>query len=173
MLIYIRHSKDRYNDRHPYDGYITSGGKRIAKEKAQSLARRYGIPDVIFCSPFRRTRGTLKSMLKQLVKKYGRSSIDDIKIIYHPSLSRYFTSKERLNPLLAESTEAHGVPIGETKEELYDRVRTLSRKLDRKFSKSDEICWVITHTVPYKIINKYHGRELPKRIPFMHSTVIR
>lgn len=173
MLIYIRHSKDRQEHRHPYDGHITHEGRKLARRKSSRLISRYGLPDVIYCSPFRRTRETLDSMLKEIKRTYGDSLIRHIKIVYHSSLSRFFTSREKLNPLLAESTEVHGIPVEETKQQMYNRVNKITHALDKRYSRSRKVCWVITHTIPYKIINKYYDKELPRRIPFMHSTTIR
>lgn len=160
MIIFIRHSLD--NDlKHRINTKLTTRGKRIAYIKGLKLIRKYGVPYKIYCSPFRRTIQTMKSMLKSLPKE----SLPKIKLSH--GLSRYFSSKE----LMQDFTLSIDVPVHETKEEFTQRVVETIKKL-QKWVHSQEVVWCITHTTVIKKIAKIYKIKLPHTIPFMYSFVV-
>ena len=63
-----------------YDEKLTSEGKRMSIQTAQTLIEEYGLPDIIYYSPFYRTRQTRKKMVKAINEyKDNLSENDDSK----------------------------------------------------------------------------------------------
>ena len=60
MRIYIRHADKEYENGKAmscvHDPSITEDGKINTIRTAQELVSKYGIPDMIICSPYRRAR---------------------------------------------------------------------------------------------------------------------
>ena len=60
MLIYLRHGDDRGNDVYRHDRPLTGRGRKKARKAFGDLAEKYGHPDTLFVSPFRRAIQTLE-----------------------------------------------------------------------------------------------------------------
>jgi broad specificity phosphatase PhoE len=63
VLIYLRHGDDRGNDVYRHDRPLNDRGKHRARKEAGRLIKKYGHPDSVFVSPFRRARETLEAMV--------------------------------------------------------------------------------------------------------------
>ena len=170
MLIFIRHSEDEENKYHPYDGSITPKGRKLAQKQAEELISRHGYPKRIYCSPFRRTRQTLKSMLSVLSDK-ERKRLEH-RTRFDVRLSRYFTRQEKLKPRLARSTDELGdIPVHESGDEMEVRIKDFLKR-SRKYQQRDKVIWVVTHAIPYKRAAAFHDTEIPEHIPFMHYFIV-
>ena len=78
VLIYIRHGNDDEREPHKiHDTHLTSQGKHKSKKVAKKLIEKYGVPDIIFCSPFARTRETL-DVFNKVIRKIGNKEIANI-----------------------------------------------------------------------------------------------
>lgn len=164
MLIYIRHSEENDSDpTHELDPKLTEKGKSLAQEKGKYLTKKYGCPDIIYCSPFRRTRQTLKYMLRHVSSK----EFKNIKIIYDTNSSRFFHRDERSSPDIARSTLKYKIPIYEDRQDFKQRVENLTTKLN-KLVKSEQVVWCITHTTVYKKLATIYDVDIPQYVPFMH-----
>lgn len=167
MLIYVRHSEDELNNvTHGHDAKLTKEGKRLAYKCGDRLLTKYGVPDIIYCSPFRRTKETLKYMLRNL----SDHQLKKIKFIYEPNIGRHFNRRERENPDVAPATIKANVPIFESRKEFHKRIRIAARKLT-KIAKQ-QVVWCITHTTVYKRVAKIYNITLPRIIPYMHHFTI-
>jgi hypothetical protein len=165
MLIYIRHSEDNEDDpTHVHDPKLTHAGKKLAYNKGKKLIEKYGFPNIIYCSPFRRTRQTLKYMLHN-------TPSHNIKIIYDPNTSRYFNEQEKAHVDIDHSTLKSNVPIYESNDIFRTRIKNLSIKLD-KLIQTGIIVWCITHTTVYKRLSKGYNIQLPETIPYMDFFII-
>lgn len=71
VRIYIRHSEKAYrngqNETFKHDPPITEEGKAQARQLAHLLIQKYGVPVLIMCSPYRRTRETAEAMRDHIV----------------------------------------------------------------------------------------------------------
>lgn len=162
MLIYVRHSDDEVTDpTHRHDPKLTKEGKYLAFKKGRTLLKKYGTPKIIYCSPFRRTKQTLKYMLYKV-------SRDNIQIIFDSRVSRYFSEREKANPDIDGSTKVSNVPIYETRKDFATRAQNLTTDLNIHAKHDNEIVWCITHTSFYKKIAKIYNTTIPDFIPFMH-----
>lgn len=166
MLIYIRHSKEEDNNdaTHAHDPKLTRDGRSLAIRKGLKLLSKYGIPNIIYCSPFRRTRQTLEYMLSELSK----AQKDSIKIIYDVDLARYFSNEEKSHPDIDPVTEQMSLPIQESYREFSLRIKQATDKYAHHLE-GKEIVWCITHTTVYKRLASIYKVEIPQRIPFVHS----
>jgi len=163
VLIYIRHSHDDYGEAtHRHDHRITSMGKEKAKEVGQQLIVQYGMPNLIYCSPFKRTKQTLRYMLYA----YEKADLINVKVKYDNNLSRYFNSKEQEDPSVFPET--NGVPIVENKKQFQARVNNHIRDA----AGATGVVWCITHALVFKRIAKYHEVNIPEHIPFMEYFIV-
>lgn len=162
MIIFIRHADDDGSDPiYSHDPKITRRGLKKAKDIAFQLIERYGCPDIIFCSPFRRTIQTSKSM-KKLCDDYTKIYVDN-------NLSRYFCKREKANPQVDPGTQKYDAPIYESWNDFEDRINKHLRMLKKEdFAEREEVVWCITHALVYKHVAKVYGIKIPTYIPFMH-----
>jgi broad specificity phosphatase PhoE len=165
MLIYIRHSEDTTDTTHKHDPKLTRRGKKLAYMKGHRLIKRYGYPTVIYCSPFRRTRQTLKYMLSGI-------NTENIKIIYDPNISRYFSNEEKKEADVAKSTMIANIPIYEDYNEFGKRMLSVCETLSG-WIKEREIVWCITHTTVYKRIANIYDIKYPEYILPMDYFILR
>lgn len=167
MLIYIRHSEDEFDDvTHAHDAKLTKDGKSLAYKRGARLLSKYGIPNVIYCSPFRRTRETLKYMLRNLPQQH----LNKIKFIYDPNIGRHFSKGEQENPDVASATFKADIPIYESRKDFHKRIRRATRKLNSVAEK--QVVWCVTHTTVYKRVANIYDMDLPRRIPYMHHFIV-
>jgi len=162
MIIFIRHTDDDgSNPIYSHDPKVTKKGLKKAKEIAFRLIEQYGCPDIIFCSPFRRTIQTSKIM-KKMCDNYTKIYVDN-------NLSRYFCKREKKNPQVDPGTQKYDAPIYESWKDFEDRINKHLRMLKKgEFAKTDEVIWCITHALVYKHVAKVYGIKIPSYIPFMH-----
>lgn len=161
MLIYIRHSDDNVLDpTYACDGDITPEGRILAINLGNKLLHRYGLPDTIYCSPFKRTRETLKYMLKDIPMEVVRS----IKIVFTQELGRYFQPKQRSIKNIRPSTQKLEVNVRENWRGFENRVDNHIRKT-RIEMKAEKYVWCITHAIVYKRVAKHYGVSIPQVIP--------
>lgn len=157
MLFIIRHSEDSPETTHRYDNRLTENGRKMARRKGERLVDKYGIPSVIYCSPFRRTKETVEEMLKMIPEKYHKK----IKIVYTKELGRFFSSQERKNPDIAKSTKKSGVPTNENGTEFRQRVSNFAQFL-LEHHKDD--VWIVTHSTVYKQLARNFLATIPEYI---------
>lgn len=164
-VTYVRHSADMAveDSTHVHDARLTRPGKELATKKGKKLIRRYGLPKIVFCSPFRRTKETLEAMLKDV----SRTERNKIQIIFDPDLSRYFTREEKRHASVDDETNEAKIPIYETLLEFGQRVQRVVKNME-KYLSSPENIWVVTHTTVYKRLSRAYNVTLPDYIPFNH-----
>jgi broad specificity phosphatase PhoE len=167
MLMYIRHSDD---DRSPktykHDKSIDDLGKKRTKSQTRKWLRKYGVPDVLFCSPFRRTFETAKIIRDTCYHSTGVK----VPLYIDPNLSRYFCSSEQENPSVNPKTYEYDIPIYECKFSFQERIE---KHLDfvNVYHKNPKIenIWCITHALVYKHVAKLYNIRIPTTIPFLHA----
>lgn len=134
LLIYIRHGDDDHSSgqrsRYPtHDPPLTPNGEARAARMAESMMLRYGVPSLIYCSPFHRARQTADIMVKIIGTRAAESrrssrrhddadrsteSDDDTSphaagkatIVIDPGLSRFFSRREQRNPGIGTDTRS-------------------------------------------------------------------
>lgn len=143
-IIYIRHGKDE-RARHKYDEVLTEEGKIKSRELARKLLDLYGVPDIIYYSPYYRTRQTRKEMVKEIIRYKQEKGIDKrVEIVLEPRLGRFFTKRQSYDPDISRKTMKKGAIINERPEEFKDRVR---EQLEDRKNEDYNLIWNITHTL--------------------------
>ena len=173
MIIFIRHGKDKKST-HKHDEKLRKSSKKKAYHLAKKLIVEHGYPDIIYYSPYIRTRQTLKSMMKAIKKHRKQNNIErkPIKVV-EPKIGRFFTRKERKNPDVRLSTLNKGVIISETKEEFRNRVLShLDKVVTQSKEKKDLKIWNITHTLILVNVARKMDIKLPDHLSYLHKIVI-
>lgn len=161
MIIYIRHSHDSYPDAtHAHDHRLSKKGLRLASKMGNKLIRKYGVPNLVLCSPFQRARQTAEQML---IDHQGKKP----HIKYDKHLSRFFSRREQKSPDIAPSTDEFDIPIYEDRDKFQKRVDKFLHHINKKqYENSRRVVWVITHALVYKRIAQVLDVEVPEHIPF-------
>ena len=145
MIILIRHANDEDIDQtYRHDYHLNPSKLKTAVRLGKKLRRKYGDPDVIYSSPFRRTLDT-----SHLLRGKSTCSINA-----STKLGRIFFGKDRLKPSVSRETLEYGVNTDESKEEYMRRVRMISEEL-KSLDKPGKIIWVVTHAYTFKVISKH------------------
>ena len=164
-IIYIRHGKDKRGS-HAHDEKLTSEGKREIEEFTENLVKEYGIPDIIYYSPFHRTRHTAKYMLRKIVEM--RTDDKRIKLKLEPKIGRFFTKEQKYNPDVRKSTYKKGVIVEERWDEFKDRIELQMNTI----LEEDKVIWNITHSLVILQVAKLNGIERDHRVKYLDTVVI-
>jgi len=164
-ILYIRHGKDK-ESKYKHDEKLSTEGKEEILDFTQELVTKYGIPDVIYYSPFRRTQQTAKYMLKKL------NEITDKKILYKSdvNLGRFFTRTQRHKPSVRKSTFKKGVLISERYEEFKERV---AEHVEMMKTSEYQNIWNITHSLVILQVAKLENIQRNKRVEYLDVTEIK
>ncbi len=166
MLIYIRHGDDRDDDPdHRHDRRLTDRGKRRASRLAKRLIKKYGHPEVVHVSPFRRTRETLQAMTERFTSP----------VIVHCDvrLAQYLSKKQQRAPDVSPDTASAGAPIFETSDEFDLRVKQHVEEMHRAgHHRSSGAIWCITHTIVVQRVAGYFNVNEPDDLDFLDHLVI-
>lgn len=141
-IIYIRHGEDKMGH-YEHDEKLTSKGKKQTRKVARRLIEDYGLPDIIYYSPFYRVRQTRKHMMK-IIRRYMKdNNIDeDVELILEPRLGRFFTRRQKKYPDVRDSTLYKGAIIHEQWEDFHERIEEHFDEIKN----TDKVIWNITHT---------------------------
>jgi len=164
-VIYIRHSNDT-RDKHKYDEKLTEEGKENCKIFVEKLIKEHGLPDIIYYSPFHRTRQTKNIMFNYIKKNHNIN----LKNVCDYRLSRFFTEKQKKNPDIRSDTLYKGAPIDESWEEFKHRVRKQLKDMEKK--RTEKIIWCITHTLVLSYVIKKKKIDHEYFIPYLDTIVI-
>jgi len=165
-IIYIRHGKDKRGS-HKHDEKLTKEGKKEVEAFTEKLVEEYGIPDIIYYSPFHRTRHTAKYMLRKIIE-LREDETKTVKLKLDMNLGRFFTRKQKKRPDVRESTYRKGIIIEERWEEFKDRVE----KQMSSIIKEDKIIWNITHSLVLLQVAKLNNIERSHHVDYLDTVVI-
>lgn len=158
VAIVIRHANDRERRAvHRHDKEITRDGEIQAKKIGKKLIKKYGDPDIIYCSPMMRTKQTLKKMLKHVES--------EPRIIIENRLSRYFNHRERDEPSLFTMT-GKDIPLNETHRAFKKRCDLFLKDI-KNSDKNHQVVWIITHALVLKRFCKKLKISRPRHVDFL------
>lgn len=161
MIIYIRHADDEYPDAtHRYDHRITVRGAKRARKLARFLVRQYGVPSMIYRTPFVRGRETVDAMRPELP--------NDPEVYIDRRLSRRFSKVEQADPSIFSETHEHRPPIKEDRAGFASRVsKHYHAMVNAGHVDSTAVVWCITHAIVYKVLAARFGVSVPDHISFL------
>jgi broad specificity phosphatase PhoE len=171
MLIVVRHAEEEASSECTYahDAKITPKGMNEAFQLGNTLLRKYGLPDYIFVSPFRRTITTLDNMLSK-VKYEDKKKIQVFKEI---NLGRYFSKSQQNFPDTHPDTHVGGLlHTTEDKEHFKNRTHRIIKKI-HNIAKSGKVVWVITHVVVFKRFAKFYNIEIQPYVDFLDNIILK
>lgn len=164
-VIFIRHAKDKKGSCE-HDEKLTEEAKEDIKEFTKKLIDENGFPDIIYYSPFMRTRQTCKYMLRQIKEMDAERKV---KIGIEPKLGRFFTSKERRSPDIYESTERRNPIIHEDKKRFHRRVKKHLKYVCKKGE--DKIIWNVTHTLVLLRVAEERGIDRNPHVSYLDTVI--
>jgi len=164
-IIYIRHGKDRRGS-HKHDEKLTKEGKEEVERFTEKLVKEYGIPDIIYYSPFHRTRHTAKYMLRKIIEI--RTDNKKIKMKMDINLGRFFTKSQKDNPDVRDSTHRKGIIVNEKWEDFKDRVEFQMNNIVNE----NKNIWNITHSLVILQVAKLNNIERDKHVNYLDIVVI-
>ena len=164
-IVYWRHAND--NERTPnkkHDPRATGKGRHNARKMARKMARKGGPPTIIYVSPMRRCRDTVRSMIEGL----ERDKHPAPELVIDENLSRYFCSREQKRPEVRKSTGE--VPITETWSQFRARVKKRAQFLWKTHGgENGGVAWCVTHALVLKQLAIFHREKIPGWLDFLFN----
>lgn len=161
MLIYLRHGDDRGNDVYKHDRPLNDQGKYRAGEKARHLIKKYGHPNRVFVSPFRRTRETLTAMAVHFDRP--------VEIQQDPRIAQHLSSKQQRDPHINPETLAT-ITVNEDKKTF--RRRVAAHVMDMRAWGALSAVWCITHKAVIDEVASHFGMKTPRSLGFLDHVVM-
>ena len=169
MIVFLRHADDEVGSVESgceHDHAITKKGRKESKKFMKAFVKKYGQPDEIRCTPFRRGTQTLEAMRKHLS--------DKVKITIDPDLSRFFNNSEKRNPGVHKDTLKYKPPIMESRKDFHKRNKNYFKQLKKDgYLEKDKLIIVLTHFLVLKDAAFALGVSLPEKYDFLEYFVLR
>ena len=155
MYLMLRHGTKQYkngeSDIYPFDPDLTYKGRELIAKITHQFIEEYGEPDLIYCSPYLRTRHTAKIVRSQCVNKPD--------IIIDRDLSEFLGAQDELREedVRPETWKYDPYPP-ETREEFTLRAKNIYTKL---FNRDDDCqdlkIVIVTHSYTIIKMISYHN----------------
>jgi broad specificity phosphatase PhoE len=155
VLVYLRHGDDRGNDVYRHDRSLNDRGKKKAGKAFGDLAEKYGHPDTVFVSPFRRAIQTLDSMAASFERA--------VEIHRDPRIAQYLGEKR--DPSISPETAALVIVV-ETKDAFRTRVREHAQDMQLRSTAGTAI-WCITHQIVIEEVAHYFDVKIRGNLDFL------
>ena len=169
IKIYVRHAEKRYmngfSKKYKFDPPIMESSIDDILKLGERLIKEYGKPDVILCSPYKRTRETAY-FLKSCIE-------GPIDIYCDVTLSEYLGNHKECEMDVCPETLVHKPPHPEKFGEFCNRVRKHCNKISQLKCKSkNPVVWIITHGIVIKQVYYLHGIKKKQQINNLDGVVI-
>ena len=155
MLIYLRHGDDRGNDEYRHDRHLNDRGRKKAAKAFGELADKYGHPDTLFVSPFRRAIETLDAMAEHFTRA--------VEVHRDGRIAQYLGEKR--DPQISPETAAH-VAVDEDRDDFRARVRNHGEDVRRR-SEAGAAIWCITHQIVIEEVAGYFDVKIRGDLDFL------
>lgn len=160
MLIYLRHGDDRGTDIYRHDRQLNDRGRKKARKAFGELAKKYGHPDTVFVSPFRRSLQTMEAIATQFKRP--------VDIHRDPRLAQYVGNKKA--PLVSPETAAV-IALDESLETFRARIHAHVEDAKRRAQIGSSI-WCITHQTVIEEVTRCFGMKIPGDLDFLDHIVM-
>lgn len=160
MLIYLRHGDDRGNDIYCHDRPLNDRGKHKAHKEAKRLIEKYGHPDRVFVSPFRRARETLEAMAPRFERP--------VEIHQDPRIAQRLSPKQQSAPHICPETSAM-VTVQEDALAFQRRISDHVRSV-RTWAVT-HVVWCITHQAVIEGIAPHYGLKISSNLDFLDHII--
>ena len=166
-IIYIRHAekeyKNGYNHLFPHDPSLTVNGLLNSIQKGIQLYTWIGPPDVIYCSPFQRTRETMNALLGEIPVN------NDLQCYSLPEISEYLGNWNSSDIKVRPETSMYNPTVLNMSE--FENGIKKHLEVFKNINTSDNIIWVITHGLVMKKISEYYNYNI-KEVPYLGTMIL-
>jgi len=169
VLIYIRHAEKQHKNGHQnsefsHDPKLTKNGMLNSIEKGKELVQKYGLPDLILCSPFQRTRETMYCLLSEIDIPTSLRAYSDLNI------SEYLGNWKGKHIDLRPETLKYSPRI----DNLYKFEKRINSHVEemRQVDHSKSVIWIVTHSFCMTKIAKNYSVYIKSEVPFLGHMVI-
>ena len=162
MLIYLRHGDDRGEDVYRHDRRLNDRGREKAGRKAARLIRKYGHPDTVFVSPFRRTIETVNCMT---------ASFERLVVVQGDSRIAQLLKAKHLRDLSISPDTLRVITVEEDRSGFRRRVKAHVRDV-RERSERGAIIWCITHQVVVEEVAGLFAMKISGRLDFLDHVIV-
>jgi broad specificity phosphatase PhoE len=162
VLIYVRHGDDRGKDEYRHDRRLNDRGRKKAAKEAGRLIEKYGHPDVVYVSPFRRTIETLDCITVKFVRP--------VDVSRDPRIAQHLSAKQQREPRVSPQT-LEAVAILEDRRAFERRVADHVAHA-RERSRAGATIWCITHQVVIEEVAGYFGVKISGDLDFLDHVVM-
>lgn len=159
MLIYLRHGDDRGDDVYRHDRRLNDRGKQKAAKAAKRLIEKYGHPDTVHVSPFRRALETLDAMIEQ----FARSVV----VRCDRRLAQRLSNKQQRDPQVSPETLAQ---IIVAEDETAFR-RRIAEHVD-EIRLTSGIVWCVTHQAVIETIARHFKVKISGSLDYLDHVVM-
>lgn len=160
MLLYLRHGDDRGHAVYHHDRPLNERGRDAAARHGRRLVAKFGTPDVVYVSPYRRARQTLDAMRPYFERAIGEC-VD-------PRVAQHLSEKQRKTPSVRPSTLAL-VAVDETEDDFH---RRLAEHVEEVRPRIASKIWVITHQAVIERVGAHFGAQVAD-LDFLDHVVLR
>lgn len=162
LLIYLRHGDDRGDDVYRHDRRLNDRGRKKASKKGRRLIEKYGHPDAVFVSPFRRVIETLDCMTVHFERP--------VDIHRDHRIAQHLSDKQRASPSISPET-LEAIAIDEDAGAFRAMVQDHALDVRRRVAEGDAI-WCITHQVVIEEVARHFGVEISRDLDFLDHVMM-
>lgn len=147
MLIYIRHGDDRGEDIYHHDRPLNERGREKAVKAAKRLIEKYGHPDIVYVSPFRRGLDTVSAMSERFERP--------VDMHCDPRIAQGLSEKQRRDPQVSPETRAQ-VELDEDRGAFRRRIAAHVEEARKVHGR----VWCITHQAVIEEVARQFGGKI-------------
>ncbi len=162
MVIYLRHGDDRGSDIYRHDRRLNDRGRAKANKAAKRLIEKYGHPDAVFVSPFRRAIETLDCMTARFKRP--------VDVHHDRRLAQHLSDKQRQDPSISPETLAT-IAADEDRGAFRARVKDHVEDVRRR-ARAGTAIWCITHQAVIEEVAMYFDVEISSALDFLDHVVM-
>lgn len=160
-ITYIRHANDdQKKTTFAHDNKLNPKAQAEIINELKSIVKRFGVPDVILLSPFRRSQDTVIEMMHCFRKHNIR-----VKCYVDPNLGRYFNYREQRHPEMCDKTKRYNPKVEETPDSFNKRVRRQFEATKKRFPGKN--IWCITHALVINEMLENHRKKPRPDVKFL------
>lgn len=162
MLLYMRHGDDRDHGDSDYrhDRHLNDRGREKASKAARCMIEKYGHPNIVYVSPFRRAIETLDAMSDRFDRP--------VDVRRDPKIAQYL--RHKAEPQVSPETAKH-IAIAEDRDAFRRRVADHVDEARRQ-NGTTHVIWGITHQIVIEEIAVYFNVELSDDLDFLDQVVM-
>ena len=159
MLIYLRHGDDRGDDVYRHDRPLNDRGRKKSGKIADRLIEKYGHPDAVYVSPFRRALETLEAMYEHFER--------DVTVHRDRRIAQHLSQKQQSAPQVSPETAAQ-IAIVEDRAAFRRRVADHVEEARGAVGMN----WCITHQAVIEEVANHFGMKISGDLDFLDHIVM-